>query len=70
MAAFSDHQFSMLSARRTPDVRIGLQYIDRRDDVFNALLRIGNLMSAEVLQNPVEVLKYLRRELDFRHVRA
>ncbi len=62
-----DHKFSKVRSDRPTDQRIALQHIDCSYDVFNVRWRVRHLMLKHMLQDAIEIVPDLWRELDARH---
>ena len=64
----ADDQLTLVSPRRPPDERVGLEHGDCLNDLADAGRRIANVVPGEVIKNAVEIVAHFGRELDSRHV--
>ena len=63
----TDHELPELRPHGSTESRAALQHIDCLNDVPNARWRVRHLMLKQMIQDAIEIVPYLWRELDPRH---
>ena len=70
MSTTSDHQLSQVGLDRSPDQWVLLEGGDCADDLAHPCACILRVVREKMLQNAIEVVRYLRREFDPSHAIA
>lgn len=68
MGTTADHQFAFTLRYRTTDQRVLRQNFNGSNDFANALTRVFYLMAGQMIEDAIEILCNLRRQLDARHL--
>lgn len=67
MRASADYKLALVSGRRTSDLRIGLQDVQRFDDLADSRYRVFKIMVGEVVEDAIKVIAHLGSKLNAGH---
>jgi len=63
----ADHKLALVSGRRTSDLRVGLQDVQRFDDLAHSRYRVYKIVAGEVVEDAINVIAYLGSKLNAGH---
>jgi len=66
----SNDELTPIPGSRTADQRVGLEHGDRLNNFADARRSAVGIMPGEVVKNSIEIVRYFRRQLNPRHLRA
>lgn len=67
MRASADYKLALVSGRRTSDLGVGLQDVQRFDDLAHARYRVFKIMLGEVVEDSIKIINHLGGKLNADH---
>ena len=67
MRASADYKLALVSSRRTSDLRVGLQDVQRFDDLADSRYSVFKNMVGEVVEDAIKIIAHLGSKLNTGH---